>query len=759
MTDLDYVGKADARAVDGLDKVMGRAKYVRDMRVPGMLYAKVLRSPVPHARIAKLETAPALDVPGVVAVITAGDFVEHGSFGWPVQDAYILAHQKVRYVGDPIAVVAAESKAAALKGVQAIDLALDELPVVSDPLRALDEDAPLVPLESPTGKGNLCTTHLVRNGDPDPILAECAVITDETYRFLHQEHAYIEPQGAFAIPQDDGSVTIFANDQSPHINRGNVASVLGLPDEKVRVIQPPVGGSFGGKDDGNYQHSAHVAKLALLTGRPVRLTLTTDEDMVASYKREWMQIRLRLGATQDGRLRAAKARLLADSGAYASMTPLSAWRATMHAAGTYRYEAAHVDTQVVYTNNGYCGAFRGFGNTQAAAASEMAIDEMAYRVDMDPIDFRLKNGLQRGDRAFTGNVVDHEIGLQACLDWVRERSDWDRKRAEYAQADPDADVVRGIGVAAYFHGSGLGGEGADYANITLEIERDHSVTLQSGLTDYGQGSRTVFTLLAAEALGVEPARIEMLRPDTETAPETGPTVASRASMVGGNAVLVTARKVTKLLNLAAADALQCAPEQLVRNGERYIGPSEEPMTFEQVVDHAFAMGFQLSAQGHWEIPTIHWDFETGTGVPYFCYTFGAQVVEVEVTPSTGDVTVTHIWSAHDAGQIIFPKGATGQMLGGIAQGLGYGLLEGFEYQGGYPQQHNFGRYRIPKATDMPEIETTYIETYLPEGPFGAKNLAEPVMIATAPAIANAVFHATGKRVHRLPIRADDIVVA
>jgi CO/xanthine dehydrogenase Mo-binding subunit len=227
-------------------------------------------------------------------------------------------------------------------------------------------------------------------------------------------------------------------------------------------------------------------------------------------------------------------------------------------------------------------------------------------------------------------------------------------------------------------------------------------------------------------------------------------------MVGGNAVLVTARKVAKLLNLAAADALRCAPEQLVRDGERYIGPSEEPMTFEDVVDHAFAMGFQLSAQGHWEIPTIHWDFETGTGVPYFCYTFGAQVAEVEVTPSTGDVTVTHIWSAHDAGKIIFPKGAKGQMLGGIAQGLGYGLLEGFEYKDGYPQQHNFGRYRIPKATDMPEIETTYIETYLPEGPFGAKNLAEPVMIATAPAIANAVYHATGTRVRRLPIRPDDI---
>lgn len=749
MADLNYVGNPEARPVDGLDKVLGRAKYVGDMHIPGMLHAKVLRSPAPHARIVELDVATARQAPGVVAVITHEDFVEHGAFGWPVKDAFVLAYQKVRYVGDPIAVVAAETEAAAVAGLAAIVLRLEPLPVVSDPHRALDVDAPLIPLESPTGKGNLCASHLVRNGDPDPILDACPVVLDETYTFLHQEHAYLEPHGALAIPQDDGSVTIFANDQSPFINRGNVAMVLGLAEDSVRVIQPPVGGSFGGKDDGTYQHSAHVAKLALLTGRPVRLVLTTAEDMVASYKREWMEIRLKIGATQEGTLRAARAEILADSGAYASMTPLSAWRATMHAAGAYRYEAAHVDTTVVYTNNGYCGAFRGFGNTQAAAASEMAMDELAHKLGLDPIEFRLQNGLQRGDYAFTGNLIDHEVGLAACLHWVRERSDWDRKRADYA-AHPEK--ACGIGVASYFHGSGLGGEGTDYANISLRIESDHTLVLQAGLTDYGQGSRTVFTLLAAETLGVDPGRIALLRPDTATAIESGPTVASRASMVGGNATLVAARKLDKLLRLAAADALGCDPEQLIRDGESYIGPSEEPLSFDAVVDHALEMGLQLYTQGYWQIPTIHWDFEKGTGVPYFCYTFGAQVAEVEIDRDTGHVKVLGIWAAHDAGRIIFRNGAKGQMLGGIAQGLGYGLLEGFEYQDGYPQQHNFGRYRIARAADLPEIETMYIETTLPEGPFGAKNLAEPVMIGAAPALANAVFQATGIRARRLPIR-------
>lgn len=755
MTTLTYVGDPQAQPVDGLEKVLGRARYVGDIRLPGMLHAQVLRSPLPHARIVRLDVTPALQVSGVVAAITAADFVDHGAFGWPVRDAFILAHEKVRYVGDPIAAIAAESEAAARAALQAIVLELEPLPVVSDPARALEPAAPLIPPALPAGKGNLCQTHIVRNGDPAPLLAAAAVVLDETYTFAHQEHAYLETEGVVAIPEPDGGVTLFANDQSPFINRDNTAMVLGLPPDKVRVIQPPVGGSFGGKDDIVYQCSGQAAKLALLTGRPVRLVLSREESMAASYKREAMQIHLHLGATATGTLVAARAELLADSGAYASMTPLSAWRATMHAAGCYRYTAASADTQVVYTNNGYSGAFRGFGNTQATAASEMAIDELAYRLGQDPIDFRLKNSLRQGDRAFTGNLIDHEVGLQRCLEWVRAHSGWDCRRAEFAarNANPRAAERHGLGVACYFHGSGLGGEGVDYANITLRIDEDDGLTLQAALTDYGQGSRTVFTLVAAETLGISPERIRLLRPDTQTAVESGPTVASRASMVGGNATRVAAQKLAQLLAFAAAEALHCDPAQLIRDGERYIGPTEEPLTFEQVVAHARALGLQLSAQGYWEIPRIHWDFEHGTGVPYACYSFGAQVAEVAVNRRSGKVRVVKVWAAHDGGQLIFPQGALGQFYGGIAQGIGYALTEGFTFRNGYPDKLNYDRYHIPTALEVSEMEVTFIET-TSIGPFGAKNLAEPVMIATAPAIANAVFHATGVRVRALPIRPE-----
>jgi len=297
----------------------------------------------------------------------------------------------------------------------------------------------------------------------------------------------------------------------------------------------------------------------------------------------------------------------------------------------------------------------------------------------------------------------------------------------------------------------LGGEGLDFATATLKIEEDYSVTLTCGLTDYGQGSRTVFSLLTAETLGISMDRVIVLRPDTRTALDSGPTVASRASMVGGNAVRVTGRKIVKILDLAAADLLACTPDQLVRNGERYIGPDEEPATFEAVVDHARAMGLQTSAEGRWEIRPIRWNFDTGTGEPYFCYVFGAQVAEVEVSRRTGRTKVLKIWAAHDAGTILYPKGALGQMYGGIAQGLGYALMEGFRYEDGIPQTLSFTRYRVPRATDVPEIEGAYIQTYHPEGPYGAKNLAEPVMIATAPAIANAFYQATGQRVRTFPL--------
>jgi CO/xanthine dehydrogenase Mo-binding subunit len=755
MSEHRYLGKP-AEAVDGLDKAMGKIKYVGDVQLPEMLQASILRSPVPHARIVRLDVEPALRVPGVVAAITSADFVNHGNWAWPVKDQYMLAYKKVSYVGNAIAAVAAETAAAARAGVAAIELDLEELPGVFEAEKALAPDAPQIPLVSPTGKGNLCDHHIVRYGDPDPILQDCPVLYEETFRVGRQEHAFLETEAALAIPHPDGSITVYYNGQSPFFNRDWLMEVLGLPAEKVRVIQAVVGGSFGGKDDIGYQCSGQVAALALKTGRPVRLTLGREESMIASYKREPMTIRFTLGTDAEGNLQAAKVNMLADSGAYASQTTLAMLRASLHAAGAYRYQAVHVDTNTVYTNNGFCGAFRGFGNTDAAAAIEQAVDDLAHRLGRDPIDFRLQNGLRQGDLAMSGNKIEHEVGLADCLQWVREESDWDRKREAYA--DQGGDLRRGIGVACYFHGSSLGGEGDDYANCTLQIDNDYGLTLTSGLTDYGQGSRTVFTLVAAETLGVEPSRIHMLRPDTDTAIESGPTVASRSTMLGGNATRVAAEKLDRLLRYAAANVLACTPAQVSRYQDLYIGPEEDELAFEQVVDRAREMGLTLSVHGQWSMPKVEWHEETGTGIPYYCYTFGAQVAEVQVDTRIGQTEVLKVWAAHDGGKIVFPQGAYGQMYGGIAQGLGYGLLEEINYHQGYLQSLNYDTYMIPTALDIPEIEANFVETNFPEGPYGAKNLAEPVLVGTAPAIANAVFHATGVRHRTLPLTLERVLL-
>jgi CO/xanthine dehydrogenase Mo-binding subunit len=673
-----WTGKLTNR-VDGPDKANGTAKYAGDYRVPGQLVTRALRSPIPHARIIRLNTSAALKVPGVLAVITSDDFVDHGRFGFPVADNFILAYQKVRYVGEGIAIVAAFDASAAEAGVRAIELDLKELPVIEDMEQALRPDAPVIPdvvtEGSKHGQPNVCLTQIVRNGDPEPIIAASAVQLDQTYATPFQEHAYLEPEAVLCIPNPDGSVIIYACDQSPFNNRNIAANVLGLSQEKVRVIQAIVGGSFGGKDEVVYQMSAQTAKLALLTGRAVSMVFSREESIIVSYKRDASRIRVRLGADKDGQLQAAKVEAWLDGGAYSAETVLTAWRAAMHLAGAYRYQAVTGDVHVLYTNNNYSSAFRGFGNTEAVACIEQAIDEVAEQVSLDPIDMRLKNIVGDGDRTMTGNTLNQEVGLRACLDWVRQKSDWDRKRREFpAHGRRGTRYRKGIGVACYFHGMSLGGEGMDFANATLAIERDNSVTLTNGLTDYGTGSRTVFTLIAADVLGARPERIKMLLIDTETAIDSGPTVASRASVVGGNATRVAAEKVAQLLTFAAADLFKCAPGQILRDEEAFIGPDEEPVDFDTVVAHARKLGYVLSAHGRWQMPVIHWDFEKGTGTPYVGYTFGAQIVEVTVNTGTGRVQADRIWAAHDIGKVLFPEGAYGQLYGGITQGLGYGLM-------------------------------------------------------------------------------------
>lgn len=767
MAETKFIGKPATR-VDGLEKVLGTARYVSDYRVPGMLVASTLRSTLPHARIISIDTSQALEVPGVLAAITCEDFIDHGRFGFPVTDMFVLAYHRVRYVGDAIVAIAAENETALRAGLAAIKIEFEPLPGVFDPVAALDPTSQVVgenPWDAPElPRGNLLTQYIVRQGEIEKTLAAYPVTIEEDYSTMHQEHAYIETEGALAVPWQNGyGVVVYASCQSPFVNRGVLMQTMGLGEDQVRVVQPQVGGAFGGKDDLMYQISAQVARLAMLTGRPVQMLLPREESMIASYKRDAMRMHICLGATKDGTLQASQIHAVVDSGAYASITPFTAWRSSIHAMGPYRYQACQVDTDVAYTNNGYSGAFRGFGNTEVCAGIEQAIDELALKLNRDPIDLRLQNCLRPGDTTPHGQKLGADVSLAECLEKVRDLSDWNRKRIAYAQPVSAGDITpgalrRGIGVAAVFHGMSLGAEGADFAVGSLSINADYGLTLTSGLTDYGTGSRTVFTLIAAEVLGINPERITMPRPDTDLSINSGPTVASRSTILGGNATRVAALNLESLLNQAAADLLKCQAIEIVRHGESYIGPDEEPASFEQVVDHAREMGLALTSRGRWNAPENHWSFEKGQGKPYFAYHFGAQVAEVLVDTGTGKVDVTGFWAAHNTGTVIFPQGAYGQLYGGITQGLGYALMERVDFDNGFIQTTNFDEYLIPTALDVPEIVGAFVERPFEAGPFGAKNLGEPGMIPTAPAILNAIAHACGRRIRHLPANLERVLL-
>jgi len=766
MTDRQFIGKP-ANRVDALEKVMGTARFTGDYYLPGMLVARCYRSPIPHGRIVSIDTSEARKIPGVRAIITCDDFVDHGRFGFPIVDMYMLAHERVRYTGDPIVAIAADDEDSLQAALSALKVELAPLPGVFDPRNALNPEAPLVGERPPDvedyPRGNLLINYIVRQGEPDPVLDSCDVVIDDEYTTMHQEHAYLETEGAVAVPWPGSSgVTVYAGCQSPFIARDNLVKTLGLAEEDVRVIQPYVGGAFGGKDDTMYQTIAQTARLALAAGKPVKMVLSREESMIASYKRDAMVMKYRVGALKDGTLKACRFHGIVDSGGYAAITPFTAWRSTIHAMGPYRYQACHVDTDVVYTNNGFAGAFRGFGNTEVCFAIELAVDEIAERLKMDPIDLRLKNCLRPGDTTSHGQKLGDDVAIADCLEQVRRISDWDKRRElydkEHSRPAQPGEFRRGIGVAAVFHGMSLGAEGKDFAVGTLRINDDHTLTLTSGLTDYGNGSRTVYTLIAAETLGINPSRIHMLRPDTNTAKASGPTVASRATVLGGNATRVTAMRMDSLLLTAAADMLHCSIVDVIRDRENYIGPDEEPVTFDDVVDHAREMGLVLSTEGRWNAPENHWSFESGSGKPYFAYHYGAQIAEVLVDTGTGKVEVTNYWAAHNTGTIIFPQGALGQVFGGITQGLGYALMERVDYDQGYIQAVNFDEYLIPTSMDVPDIVGTFVEKPFADGPYGAKNIAEPGLVPAAPAIVNAIAHATGRRIKNLPANLERVLI-
>lgn len=735
---------------DAVAKVTGTAKYADDLKVSGMLHAAPVYADRIHAEILNIDTRDAEDAAGVVRVITSKEIPGSRRFGQIRTDYRVLADDKIRYHGDVIALVVAESREAAIAAANLVKVEVKELPAVLDPFAAMEEGSPLIHEEYGS---NIVNQHKIRRGDIEKGFAESDIIIEEEFHTPFVEHAYMEPESAVCIPRPDGVIEIFGSMQHPFSTRRFAAGILGegLSDVEVKTI--PMGGGFGGKDDTAAAVCARAALAARLTGRPVKLTYDREWSVRESYKRHPYAIKYKMGLSSDGTIKAIKVRTIADAGAYCSVTPWATWRATVQCCGPYQVENVWCDTYGVYTNNVFTGAMRGFGSPQINFAIEQLVEIAAERVGLSAVEFRRKNMVRQDSETITGQKLDtHVVSLDQVLDAVLDEAGYDEKISRCSFGKGDDDELYGIGLAMSYRGMSLGAEGIDFNPAIINVQFDGSILLEVGVHENGQGAESAMIILLADELGVNRDRIRYRQPSTSTIPDGGTTVASRATLVGGGAVLSAARSLKQQIARVVASDLSCGPEEVEFRDDRvWSGDTKRSMSFEEAISALYRNQEFPHAFGTFKGPRVTWDEETGQGRAYFTWVYGCQAVELSVNRKTGKVTLLKTYAAHDVGRAVNRASLLGQFYGGMAMSIGYALHEKLKIDGGRILTLNLNHYRIPRATDLPEMKGMILENADPLSPTGAKGIGEPTNELMAPAIANAIYNATGKRYLQLPI--------
>ncbi|MET0507646.1 MAG: xanthine dehydrogenase family protein molybdopterin-binding subunit [Burkholderiaceae bacterium] len=749
--------------LEGDEKLTGTARYIADLYCPGMLHGAILQSPHAHALVRGYDTAAARALPGVRAIVTGEDVDPRHRMGAFIKDEPALAQGKVRYVGEIVAAVAADSEAIARRAVQLIRVDYEELPAAIDPADALAAGAPLVHDDAGAyvkvfdagTVGNLCSRSDFRQGDAAAAWPDCEVVVEREYRTQAQAHLSLEPCGALAEIDAAGRITLWSANQSVFRVQANVCESLGLPMTRLRCQTPRIGAGFGNKMESHVQPV--VVLLAMKARRPVKLILSREEDFESVRARHPFRIRMRTGARRDGTLVARETELLLDGGAYGDDSPGVLGYALLMSCGPYRIPHVHAHGRVAYTNKLRFGAFRGFGVPQVTFAGEQQLDEIASRLGLDPITLRRRNMLAPGDPWFGGQAVLSN-GLAECLDIVERESGWHPRRP--ATGGP----LRGFGVALSAHIGGLLASGA-----IVRVLEDGSVLLNTGAVDIGQGSNTALTQICAEALQVPVERVAIASPDTDGSPYNWGTTASRVTYVTGRSVVGAAAEVERQLKAHAGEMLECAVDDLELRPGGAVGIKGVP---QQQVDFV-----AISGRAHWAaggpiIGSHSWVFDqptfdpkriVATGLPFpkiGVFSFNAMVVEVEVDEVTGHVRVLGAWSACDIGRAINPALATGQIEGAFVQGMGYALTEELVWDGARLANPSLMDYKIPTMAELPAVLRAYlVESHEPTGPFGAKSVGEIGINGVAAAIANAVAAATGARIDRLPLTGERVLGA
>ena len=732
------VPRPDARA-----KVTGGAIFAADLHFDNMLHAKVLRSIHPHARILHVDTGKARALPGVAAVLTADDVPGARTHGTIRADWPTLCWDRVRYTGDALALVAAETEAIAEHALSLVDVDYEPLRGVFSPQEARAPDAPLVHEDTPD---NLLKHIKVRKGDVETALSQSDIVVGERFQTPFIEHAYLEPEAGVAVPGPNGRITVYVGSQIPFEDRRQVAEALAVPEERVRIVQTAVGGAFGGKEDVTVQIPA--ALLAQATGRPVKLVFSREESIRVHPKRHATTIWLKVGASENGKLTAVEATIWGDAGAYASMSEPVMTRTATHVAGPYQVPNVKVDCYAVYTNNPPAGAMRGFGVPQAIFAIESTMDILAEALSLHPLELRRRNALRVGSTTATGQLLRESVGLVETIERVDTAV---RNLGGQALVPSGSDRRRGWGFACCLKNVGLGGGLADTAGAAVELTDQAGAVVRIGAAEVGQGLVGIAAQITSEVLGVPYEQVQVLVGDTDRTLDGGPTVASRQTFVTGNAVRHAALKVREQLASAVAEALGVAPDALTFLLGQIATPDGREVSLAEAIAMAKREGRPLSAEHVYQPPATAPLGEPGDD--HFAYGFATQSALVEVDIRTGKVEVLRVIAAHDVGRAINPQAIAGQLEGGVAMGMGFALSEELKVKAGKVQNADLARYRIPRIRQMPEVVPIIVEAETAEGPFGAKGVGEITSIPTAPAIINAIYGAARVRVTELPATA------
>ena len=751
--ELLYIGENIVR-VDSLEKVLGNPVYTADLIPKGTVYAKLFHSSIPHGIIKRMELGAARSYPGVLGVLTSKDIPGLNESSAVLPDRQLYADPVVRSTADILGAVIAETSPGASDAAAKVRVDYDKLPAIFDPVRALEAGAVRV-----HEKGNIARQMKIRKGNVVEGFSKSDFVLEKTYRTQFQDATPMEPEVGLAIPED-GGVRVIGSMQSPHHTQAAVAKVLKLPPEKVRVIQAVTGGAFGPKSDETPFDVCSTAALAAVKfRRPVYCGMDREDSMVMHTKRHPFVISHKTGVSRDGMLLADESRIVGDTGAYASLGVFVIVRATFHTVGAYEVPNVKADSFLVYTNNTYTGSLRGFGGPQAIFAFESQVEELARKLGMDPLEFRLRNMLVPGKKNATSALMDASCGLPQCVEKVVTSSNYREKAPRYK--NQAGGIRRGLGMAFLMHGNSLGPEGNDYGAVHMEVLSDGSVSVGSGLTEYGTGAISGIMQVASSVLGVPLSRFRLERPDTSKHRESGPTVASRVVVIGGNASKLAAEKLRAKVVPLAAELLGVEPEAVaVADGVAFDrrNPSSR-VQWDDIIAEAYRRGVSLKEDGFFMAPAAPWDQEVGQGTPYLQYTWGALIVEVEVDMGTGYYRIVGAHAAYDVGKAVNPSGVLGQIYGGTVQGLGYAMMEELVHKDGAVVNPNLGDYYIPTSMDIPEDFRAFIvEVPGPLGPFGSKIIAEPPIVLPGAAVRNAVLNATGVSVDDLPVTSEKVLM-